>query len=80
VTVGEGAHIESSVLLDGSEVGPGSIVRGSIVGGGVVIGERCRIEGGVVLGAGVKLGAGNVLAARARIFPNVELPEGAIAF
>jgi mannose-1-phosphate guanylyltransferase len=80
VTIGEGAHVESSVLLDGASVGRGSVVRGSIVGDGVVIGERCRLEGGVVLGAGVKLGAGNVLASRARIFPGVELPEGAIAF
>ena len=44
------------------------------------IGDRCRVEGGVVLGAGVKIGAGNALAAGARIFPGVELPEGAIRF
>ena len=80
VSVGEGAHVECSVVLDGARVGGGSIVRGSIVGRDVEIGDRCRVEGGVVLGAGVKLGAGNALAAGARIFPGVELPEGAIRF
>jgi mannose-1-phosphate guanylyltransferase len=80
VTVGDGAHVESSVLLDGVQVGAGSIVRGSIVGPEVMVGEHCHIDGGVVLGAGVKLGAGNALAAGARIFPGVELPEGAIRF
>jgi mannose-1-phosphate guanylyltransferase len=80
VTVGEGAHVESSVLLDGASVGAGSIVRGSIIGPAAAIGDHCHIEGGVVLGAGVKLGPGNALAAGARIFPGVELPEGAIRF
>ncbi len=80
VTVGEGAHVESSVLLEGASVGARSTVSASIVGPGASIGDGCHIEGGVVLGEGVKLGAGNVLCAGARIFPGVELPEGAIKF
>jgi mannose-1-phosphate guanylyltransferase len=80
VSVGEGAHVECSVLLDGCVIGSGSVIRGSILGAGVEIGDRCRVEGGVVLGAGVKIGSGNALAAGARIFPGVELPEGAIRF
>jgi mannose-1-phosphate guanylyltransferase len=80
VTIGEGAHVECSVLLDGASVGAGSVVRASIIGPDAVIGEHCHIEGGAILGAGVKLGADNALAAGARIFPGVELPEGAIRF
>ncbi|HLJ03074.1 MAG TPA: NDP-sugar synthase [Solirubrobacteraceae bacterium] len=80
VTIGEGAHIESSVLLDGVRVGARSTVKGAILGPGVAIGEQCHIEGGVVLGEGVSLGSGNVLAAGARIFPGVHLPDGAIRF
>jgi mannose-1-phosphate guanylyltransferase len=34
----------------------------------------------VVVGEGVKIGPGNMLAAGARIFPGVELPDGAIRF
>jgi mannose-1-phosphate guanylyltransferase len=80
VQVGEGAHVESSVLLDGAVVGARSIVRGAIVGPGVRIGEHCHIDGGAVLGEGVELGAHNMLSAGARIFPGVHLPEGAIRF
>ncbi len=80
VTVGPAAHVESSVLLEGSSVGARTTVRGSIVGPRVQIGQHCRIEGGVVLGEGAKIGDDNILAAGARIFPGVELPQGAIKF
>jgi mannose-1-phosphate guanylyltransferase len=80
VTVAAGAHVESSVLLDGVSVGARTVISSSIIGAGVTISDHCHIEGGVVLGDGVKVGAGNVLAAGVRIFPGVELPEGAIRF
>jgi mannose-1-phosphate guanylyltransferase len=80
VTVGAGAHIESSVLLDGAVVGAGTRIKSSIVGPNVHIGERCRVEGRVVLGQGVSVGAGNTLLEGMRIFPGVQLPDGAIAF
>jgi mannose-1-phosphate guanylyltransferase len=80
VTVGEGAHVESSVLLDGATVGARTTVRASIIGSGVSIGDGCHIGYGVVLGDGVHVGSDNVLAAGVRIFPGVELPDGAIKF
>jgi mannose-1-phosphate guanylyltransferase len=80
VTVGRGAHVESSVLLDGATVGEHVTIRGSIVGANVSIGHHCHVEDRVVLGDDVKIGPGNMLAAGARIFPGVELPEGAIRF
>jgi mannose-1-phosphate guanylyltransferase len=80
VTVGGGAHVESSVLLDGATVGEQVTIRGSIIGANTSIGDHCHVEDRVVLGEGVSLGPGNVLAAGARIFPGVELPEGAIRF
>ena len=46
----------------------------------MTVGEHCRIDRGVVLGENVKVGAGNTLTAGMRIFPGVELPEGAVAF
>ncbi len=75
VTVHSGAHIESSVLLDGCEVGKGTRISSAIVGPGVSIGEHCRLEGGVMLGQDVTVGADNVLAAGVRIFPGVHLPR-----
>jgi mannose-1-phosphate guanylyltransferase len=80
VTVGEGARVESSVVLDGASVGAHATVHSAVVGPHVAIGEHCHIDQGVVLGAGVRLGPGNTLRAGARIFPGVELPQGAIQF
>jgi len=80
VEVGAGAHVETSVVLDGTRIGARSTVSSSILGAGVTIGEHCHIEGGVVLGDGVSIGAENALARGARIFPGVQLPAGAIKF
>jgi mannose-1-phosphate guanylyltransferase len=80
VTVADGAHVESSVLLDGASVGMRATVSSSIIGPHVSIGAGCHIGGGVVLGENVKVGPDNILAAGARIFPGVELPPGAIKF
>jgi mannose-1-phosphate guanylyltransferase len=80
VTVGEGARVESSVVLDGASIGAHATVHSSIIGPEVSIGDHCHIDQGVVLGAGVKLGADNTLRAGARIFPGVQLPQGAIKF
>ena len=80
VTIEEGAHIEGSVLLDDVSVGRRTTISGSIIGAGVTIGAGCHIGTGVVLGDGVTIGSDNVLAAGARIFPGVQLPDGAIKF
>ncbi len=80
VTVGEGARVESSVVLDGASIGAHATVHSSILGPNATIGDHCHIDQGVVLGAGVTLGADNTLRAGARIFPGVELPQGAIWF
>jgi mannose-1-phosphate guanylyltransferase len=80
VEIGEGAHVESSVVLDGSRIGAHTTVSSSIIGARVTIGESCHIEGRVMLGEGVSIGSQNALAFGARIFPGVELPAGAIRF
>lgn len=80
VCVGEGAHVENSVVLERTTIGAHSRLSGSIVGPGVRIGEHCQLGEGVVLGEGVELGAGNILRAGARVFPGVQLPDRAIRF
>jgi mannose-1-phosphate guanylyltransferase len=80
VTVHERAHIDSSVILDGCQIGAGARISGAILSPGVTVGERCRIDGCVVIGEKVKIGPDNTLRAGMRIFPGVELPAGAIAF
>jgi mannose-1-phosphate guanylyltransferase len=80
VTVGPGSHIEDAVLLDGVTVGSSTRIRSSIIGPSVSIGDRCVLDSGAVVGQGARLGAENVLSAGARLFPGVELPDGAIRF
>jgi mannose-1-phosphate guanylyltransferase len=80
VEVAEGAHIETSVVLDGSRIGARTTIRSAIIGAHVTIGEHCHIDGGVMVGDGVSIGSENALAHGARIFPGVQLPTGAIRF
>ncbi len=80
VTVGANTTIERAVVMRGAEIGKHCTLSGCIVGGGVRIGDNTHIEGLSVLGEGVTIGADNVIANGARIFPGVELPDGAFRF
>lgn len=80
VSVATGASIERAVVLEGTQIGAGCELRDCIVGARCQIGEGTKIGGGAVLGDGVKVGAHNVITRGARIFPGVELPDGAIQF
>ena len=80
VMVGANTTIERAVVMRGAEIGENCTLSGCIVGGGVRIGDNTHVEGLSVLGEGVTIGADNVIANGARIFPGVELPDGAIRF
>jgi mannose-1-phosphate guanylyltransferase len=80
VSVGAGAVIERAVVLHGSEVGPGCLLRNCIVSAGCDIGAQTQVTRGAVLGEGVTIGANNIITNGARIFPSVSLPDGAIRF
>src|SRR3954465_8266876 len=80
VSVGEGSTIERAVVLDGTEVGPGCTLQDCIVAAGVRLGAGTAVTGGAVIGEGVTIGARNVLTRGVRVFPQTELPDGAITF
>jgi mannose-1-phosphate guanylyltransferase len=80
VHVGAGARIERSVVLQGAQVGAGCSLTDCIVAAGVRIGERTVVSGGAVIGEGVTVGADNLLSRGVRVFPNTEIPDGAITF
>jgi mannose-1-phosphate guanylyltransferase len=80
VMIGENTTVERAVVMRGAEIGANCTLSNCIVGGGVRIGDHTHIEGLSVLGEGVTIGAQNVIANGARIFPGVELPDGAILF
>jgi mannose-1-phosphate guanylyltransferase len=80
VSVGEGTTIERSVVMNGAAIGPDCVLRDCIVAAGVRVGEGSEISGGAVLGEGVTVGPRNVLTRGVRVFPQTDLPEGAITF
>jgi mannose-1-phosphate guanylyltransferase len=80
VDVGAGSTVERAVVLEGTHIGEGCELRDCIVAAGCRIGAGTKITGGAVLGEGVVVGARNVITRGARIFPGVQLPDGAIEF
>jgi mannose-1-phosphate guanylyltransferase len=80
VSVGAGSVVERAVILDGTQIGEGCELRNCILAAGCRVGAGTKITGGAVLGEGVVVGAGNVITRGARIFPGVQLPDGAIEF
>jgi mannose-1-phosphate guanylyltransferase len=80
VSVGSGARIERSVVLQGAEIGAGCVLNDCIVAAGARIGDGTVISGGAVVGEGVTVGADNVLTRGVKVFPHTELPDGAIKF
>jgi mannose-1-phosphate guanylyltransferase len=80
VTVGDGSTVERAVVLEGTQIGAGCELRDCIVAAGCRIADGTSITGGAVLGEGVRVGARNVITHGARIFPGVQLPDGAIEF
>jgi mannose-1-phosphate guanylyltransferase len=80
VGVGDDSVVERCVVLDGTQIGAGCVLRDCIVGPGVHIGDRTQVIDGAMLGEGVTVGADNVVARGARLFPGVEVPDGGIAF
>jgi mannose-1-phosphate guanylyltransferase len=80
VEVGEGSKIERAVVLNGTQIGPRCTLQDCIVAAGVRIGEGTVVSGGAVLGEGVTVGARNVLTRGVRVFPQTELPDGAVTF
>jgi mannose-1-phosphate guanylyltransferase len=80
VSVAAGSTVERAVIMRGSTVAEGCVLRDCIVGPDCAIGRKSRVSGGAVLGEGVRIGAENVITRGARLFPGVELPDGAIEF
>jgi mannose-1-phosphate guanylyltransferase len=80
VMVGDHTTIERAVVMQGAEIGEHCTLNGCIIGGGVRIGDHCTVDGMSVLGEGVTIGTENMISNGARVFPGVELPDGAILF
>jgi mannose-1-phosphate guanylyltransferase len=80
VQVGAGTTVERAVVLANTRVGESCELRDCIVGPDCEVGRGSTISGGAVIGEQVRIGADNVITRGARIFPGVQLPDGAIQF
>jgi mannose-1-phosphate guanylyltransferase len=80
VQVGARSVVERSVVLQGAEIGADCVLRDCIVGPGTRVGDRTWVTDGAVLGEGVTIGADNVITHGAKVFPHVDLPDGALSF
>ena len=80
VSVAADATVERAVVLAGTQIGERCELRDCIVAAGCRIGAGTKVTGGAVLGEGVSVGSHNVITRGARIFPGVQLPDGAIEF
>jgi mannose-1-phosphate guanylyltransferase len=79
VSIGANSIVERSVILSGTEVGEGCILRDCIIAADCRVGAGAQITEEAMVGEGVSVGAGSRISKRARIFPGIELPEGAVA-
>jgi mannose-1-phosphate guanylyltransferase len=61
VTVGHDARVARSVLLDGAEIGPETVVENAIVGPQAIIAAGTVLPPGSVLGAGTRIVPGDVV-------------------
>ncbi|UQX87548.1 NDP-sugar synthase [Jatrophihabitans telluris] len=78
-TVGSGAVVIGSVLFDGAVVAAGARITDSIVGTDARIGEG-SVLCDVVIGDRARIGRNVELLAGARVWPEVELPDGGVRF
>jgi mannose-1-phosphate guanylyltransferase len=77
--VGADAVIDGSVLFDGAVIGKGAVIRRSVVGFGAVVGDGAVLQDAVI-GDRARVGAGVELLSGARVWPDTEIPDGAIRF
>ena len=77
--VGAGARIHGSVILDGAIIAPGVVVVDSVIGARAYIGDRSTLSE-CVIGDRARLGRDIELRSGARVWPDVEIADGAVRF
>jgi mannose-1-phosphate guanylyltransferase/phosphomannomutase len=78
VRIGSGASIRKSVVWDRTLILPETDLREAIIGRGVRIGQRARVEVGAVVASRCEIGADAVLKPSVKMWPEKTLEEGAV--
>ena len=76
--VGAEASVMGGVVMEAAHVGPGSQVRGSVLGRGSSLDRGSTVEEGAVLGDEVVVGAGALIKPRVKVYPLRTVESGAI--
>lgn len=76
--VGADASVVGGVVMEGGHVGPGSVVRGAVLGRGSSLDRGSTIEEGAVLGDEVVVGSGALIKSRVKVYPSRRVEAGAI--
>ncbi|MGA0066166.1 MAG: sugar phosphate nucleotidyltransferase [Candidatus Nanopelagicales bacterium] len=77
--IGAGARVHGSVLLDGAVIAPGAVIVASVVGRHAYVGDGSSLTE-CVIGDAARLGRGIELTSGARVWPEVDLVDGAVRF
>jgi mannose-1-phosphate guanylyltransferase len=77
--IGAGAHVDGSVIFDGAVIAPGAVVIDSVIGTDAYVGDGSSLCE-CVIGDRARLGRGIELRDGARVWPDVELADGAVRF
>jgi mannose-1-phosphate guanylyltransferase/phosphomannomutase len=78
VRIGSGVSIRKSVVWDRTLILPETDLREAIIGRGVRIGQRARIEVGAVVGSRCEIGSDAILKPSVKMWPEKTLEEGAV--
>lgn len=78
--IGEGAQLEGCVLFDGCHIGDSAVVKNSILGKQLKLGEKVHVEEVAVLGDNLVVKNENYLKRGIKIWPDTEIGEGEIKF
>ncbi|AKA04216.1 MULTISPECIES: sugar phosphate nucleotidyltransferase [Streptomyces] len=78
-TIGAGARVDGSTVLDGAVIEAGAQVRDSLIGAGARIGARTVLDGAVI-GDGAVVGPDNELRDGIRIWCGADIPAGSVRF
>ncbi|MFI1966990.1 sugar phosphate nucleotidyltransferase [Streptomyces pathocidini] len=78
-SVGAGARVHGSTVLDGATIEPGAQIHDSLIGAGARVGARTVLTDAVI-GDGAQVGADNELKSGIRVWCDARIPSRAIRF
>lgn len=78
VRIASGASIRKSVVWDRSFIGPETDLREAVIGRGVRIGQRARIEVGAIVANRCEIGNDAIIKPSVKMWPEKTLEDGAV--